>query len=75
MAEMLRVSYETMIRFARDGTVPAFKVGWQWRFFPSKVIAHLEAEAQAVDPWVLSPQAIAAQRRTAAKHAGRYDVR
>ncbi len=48
IAELLQVSHEKVYRMAQAGEVPAFKIGREWRFFPSKVIAKLEAPR---DPW------------------------
>lgn len=45
MARRLNASPEKVYRMAQRGEIPAFKVGRQWRFFPSKVIASLEAVA------------------------------
>lgn len=58
MAEALNVAPNTVRNLARAGTIPAFKVGRSWRFFPSKVIASLE---KPVDTW-----AAPARRRRAA---------
>ncbi|MEV5042681.1 helix-turn-helix domain-containing protein [Microbacterium sp. LMI1x-1-1.1] len=46
MAETLGVSYQVMLRLAREGEIPAFQVGNRWRMFPSEVLAHLRAKAR-----------------------------
>ena len=42
MARRLNASPEKVYRMAQRGEIPAFKLGREWRFFPSKVIASLE---------------------------------
>jgi len=54
IARLLKKSRETIYRYARDGDIPAFKVGREWRFDQPKVLDHLQSEP---DPWVLSPRA------------------
>ncbi|MFI8633833.1 helix-turn-helix domain-containing protein [Microbacterium sp. NPDC077663] len=54
MARILGVSVVTVSRMVRDGEIPAIKVGERFRFFPSRVIAHLEAKAaEPEDLWAL----------------------
>lgn len=51
VAEMrmrLGVSKDTVYRLAREGTIPAFKVGRDWRFYPTQVV---EALKSPVDLW------------------------
>jgi excisionase family DNA binding protein len=48
MARILGVSMDTVYRQVRAGDIPGFKLGGLWRFFPSKVVAHLE---RPNDPW------------------------
>ena len=42
VAEILRVNRETVYRMARDGRIPATKVGHQWRFNRSSIGAWLK---------------------------------
>lgn len=37
VAELLRVHRQTIIRWAQDGTIPAIRVGRDWRFRRSDV--------------------------------------
>jgi excisionase family DNA binding protein len=41
VAGWLRVSAETIARLRRRGLLPARRVGGQWRYFPSEVLAAL----------------------------------
>jgi|GEM_PF-6827821 len=50
IATLLKKSEDWVYRHARSADIPGFKVGREWRFFPSKVIGQLE---QPRDPWVL----------------------
>lgn len=59
MADMLSASPEKVYRMAQRGEIPAFKVGREWRFFPSKVVEHLE---QRPDPWAQSPRSVRRRR-------------
>jgi excisionase family DNA binding protein len=43
MADYLRLSNDTIYRMANNGTIPASKVGNQWRFRKEDVDAWLEA--------------------------------
>lgn len=45
IARLLTRSEKSVQQMARAGTIPGFKVGHSWRFFPSKVLAHLEKPA------------------------------
>ena len=45
---LLKVSNKTLLRLARDGEVPAQKVGRAWRFCRSELLAHV-AGRSAVD--------------------------
>lgn len=60
MAKILSVSTDTIYRMARSGDIPGFKVKGVWRFFPSKVIAHLEQPPR--DPWQQSARSRARRR-------------
>lgn len=64
IAQMLDVSTDTVRRQAKVGELPAFKVGRVWRFFPSKVRAHLEGQTAGRDPWAM-PAASRRARRAA----------
>ena len=41
LAVILKKSPWTVRKLARNGDIPAFKVGKDWRFYPSEVRAHL----------------------------------
>ena len=60
MARRLNTSPDTVRRMAKAGTIPAFKVGRDWRFFPSLVIAEL---SKPRDPWAKSRHSRNARRR------------
>lgn len=60
MARRLNTSPDTVRRMAKAGTIPAFKVGRDWRFFPSLVIAEL---SKPRDPWAKSSHSRNARRR------------
>lgn len=60
MARILASSKDTVRRMAKDGSIPAFKVGRDWRFFPSLVIAEL---SKPRDPWAKSSHSRNARRR------------
>jgi len=54
IARILGVSIVTVARMVREGEIPAIKVGERYRFFPSRVIAHLEAKtSEPEDLWAL----------------------
>ena len=57
LAKILGISIDTARRKANAGDIPRFRVGRKWRFIPSKVVAHLEGQA---DPCKRSPQSQAA---------------
>jgi excisionase family DNA binding protein len=59
MARLLGVAPKTIVATARRGEVPAFKAPRHWRFFPSKVQAHLEAPR---DPWAQSARSRSRRR-------------
>lgn len=61
IARILGVSTDTVYRMVRSGDVPGFKVGGVWRFFPSKVTAHLE---RPKGPWQQSTRSRARKRIT-----------
>jgi len=44
----LDVSKDTVYKLAREGRIPAFKVGRDWRFYPSQVD---DALSKPVDLW------------------------
>ena len=52
MAAILQRSEWTVRKLARNGDIPAFKVGHDWRFYPSDVRAHLTQPRR----WVQSNQ-------------------
>lgn len=59
LAVMLNTSPDTVYRLARKGTLPGFKLGGVWRFFPSKVLASLEPTR---DTWAQPARSIRARR-------------
>jgi excisionase family DNA binding protein len=46
-SELLKVSNKTLLRLARDGALPAQKIGRAWRFCRSELVAYV---AQRPDP-------------------------
>lgn len=50
VAAMLRVSAQTLYKMLEQGSIPAVKVGSQWRFEREKVRAWLEAQGAAHNP-------------------------
>lgn len=42
-AEYLRVSGQTVYNMIRDGRIKAYKVGREWKFFRSDIMAYLES--------------------------------
>lgn len=61
LADELRVSLDTIYRLANDGSIPGFRVGRQWRFYPAKVREHM---AKPRDRWA-QPARSRARRRAA----------
>lgn len=61
IAKLLLKSPDTIYRMARSGAIPAFKVGGEWRFFESKVIAHFTAPPEM---WAQSERSRRARRIT-----------
>lgn len=55
MAEILRVSPDTIRRRATSGDIPAVRIGRQWRFDVAEVREHLRLLSTARDPWARSP--------------------
>jgi excisionase family DNA binding protein len=53
MAQILKVSPDTVRALAISGEIPAFKVGRLWRLDSAAVLAHL---ARPRDPWEQSTQ-------------------
>lgn len=51
IALMLKTSKDKVYSMANAGEIPGFRLGRAWRFFPSKVKAHLEAPK---DRWAQS---------------------
>jgi excisionase family DNA binding protein len=51
-AEQLQVTPDTVRDWCRNGSIPATKVGKEWRIPEAQLIAHIETEAQRVaDFW------------------------
>jgi excisionase family DNA binding protein len=44
-ATLLKVSTKTVLKLARDGDLPAQKVGRAWRFSRSELVAHVACAA------------------------------
>ncbi|MCC6854421.1 MAG: hypothetical protein IT189_00025 [Microbacteriaceae bacterium] len=59
LAQMLNISTDTAGLLAIDGTVPSFRVGRLWRFWPDLVRAALDARS---DPWQRSSHSAAGRR-------------
>jgi len=49
VAKLLRLSPQTLYKMLEQGSIPAVKVGCQWRFERSKIKAWL-SEQQTTDP-------------------------
>ncbi|GAA2748755.1 helix-turn-helix domain-containing protein [Amnibacterium kyonggiense] len=47
LTEILGVSKDTIYSMARSGEIPSIRLGRLWRFYPTQVREHLEAEAAA----------------------------
>lgn len=60
IAELLDKSQDTIYRMVRSGDIPGFKVGGEWRFFESAVIAHFQAPKS--DPWAQSARSRSRKR-------------
>jgi excisionase family DNA binding protein len=75
IARIIGVSATTVYGMAQRGELPYFKVGNRWRFFPTKVIAHLEREQEQRDPWAQPPGSAAAHRGWASRHAREAEAR
>ncbi len=41
VAEMLRVTRKTVVQWARDGELPAVKVGRFWRFYEDEILREI----------------------------------
>jgi predicted site-specific integrase-resolvase len=48
ISKMFRVSYWTVLRWARDGKFGAFKMGKSWYFLQSRVEEELQENSRAV---------------------------
>lgn len=55
IADVLRVSTDTIRRRATTGEIPAIRIGRQWRFDLEEVKEHLRLLTTARDPWARSP--------------------
>jgi excisionase family DNA binding protein len=49
VAEYLQLHKVTVVRFAREGKLPGFKVGREWRFREEEIEAWLEAHREQVE--------------------------
>ena len=47
-ADFLRVSTKTVLKLARDGDLPAQKVGRAWRFCRSELLSHVAGSPLAI---------------------------
>lgn len=63
MAALLRVSPDTVRRYAKNGTIPSFRIGSKLRFYPSSVEQKFRETVETADPWARSPQSRARRRR------------
>lgn len=45
VATLLKMQPRTVAEWARQGKLPAFKIGKPWLFFEAKLMAHLSDEA------------------------------
>lgn len=59
IAQLLSCSREKVYRLAKAGDIPGFRVGAAWRFYPEKVLEHLQAPR---DPWAQSPRSRSRRR-------------
>lgn len=50
IAAMLDKSPYTIREYARNGDIPAHKIGREWKFFRSEIREHLTSKV--LDPWV-----------------------
>ena len=46
VAQMLRLSQQTVYKLVNEGAIPAIRVGTQWRFDPAEVRAQLLGSRQ-----------------------------
>jgi excisionase family DNA binding protein len=67
IGQLLGVSKDTIRQRALLGEIPGFRVGRQWRFWPSQVREHLRRQAEQRDPWARSPVSQRAIEREARK--------
>ncbi|MDR6970844.1 helix-turn-helix domain-containing protein [Leifsonia shinshuensis] len=61
LAAYLKLSTYTVAQKAHWGYIPGFKVGREWRFYISEVLAALTPPS-VVDPWQQSPRSEAGRR-------------
>lgn len=59
LARHLNCSKDKVLRMARAGEIPSFRIGRLWRFFPSQVDQVLDRKP---DPWAQSNQSRARRR-------------
>ena len=50
VAGILRLSHQTVYKLLDDGTLPALKIGSQWRFDPITLKEWIVSQRQEVDP-------------------------
>lgn len=62
LAAILNTHPDTVRRLTRKGTIPGFKLGGVWRYFPSKVT---EALQPSTDTWAQPARSIRARRAAA----------
>jgi excisionase family DNA binding protein len=60
IAQLLDKSPDTIYRMVHAGDIPGFKVGGEWRFFESAVIAHFQTPKS--DPWAQSTRSRSRRR-------------
>jgi len=48
-SELLKVSNKTVLKLARDGALPAQKVGRAWRFCRSELVSYVAQGSESTD--------------------------
>jgi excisionase family DNA binding protein len=50
VAQLLRLSPQTLYKMLRDGSISAVKIGSQWRFDQEQIRSWLQSRASAPEP-------------------------
>jgi len=45
-AEFLKITRNTLMKYVKEGVIPAQKLGWQWRFSKAALLKWLERGQQ-----------------------------